>query len=698
MSTKFKLTKPDGLTRRLTFASQPTWAALSAKIHQLFGIPIEQVAVAYIDADADEVTASSEEELRDCLATYAPGELVKFVVQDLTRNEKALPDTPRSNAFRNTFGVNEGLPFDIEDDWQRLPIFPVTERSDSPHAFIQVVESDAVSSSIHGNDNNDDSDGDSTTDFGHTLDKGKARAIDPSPAPSVVADDLTSLSSREGPPRSSAFAPLPESIIAADSPRSTAIPVPEPAVETQAVPQTTEAGTAEDASDPPLPTLDSAPPAQAPAATPSLTNDVASFLTTLTTAMSAHPELSEGLRNIVQNATNGIYWNSHRASVAQAAGEFAHGVSEAADARRRAEEEAGQRVAQAIGGMLRTFSSVLGGGEAPSEAPAPGEEPLRTSTPTEQVNSTSFWYGGGPRGGRRSSWGPWGPGPFHHGPPGHQGPHHGPHHGPPHAPPMGPPGGRRGVGSFPLPAWGQPYPPRHWGPGPPPPPPPPPPPTSGPPPPPAPPAPPAPANPAAEAQPAEHPKPTPQELRAQVEAAKLLYKVEKERYRAERDERRRARENRIASDPVVQPLVDTTTPETAADPPAPLIAHLVSTGNPKVGYPQLEMYSVPHRSNTYHGHSSRRHGQEVVVETPTERTMHRITKRLAAMGITDKAHPSLPAKIQEQMPEGHVSDEAENNIVSTLVEELLFMSPKPTASGSALRDANADSELPGAWA
>jgi Wiskott-Aldrich syndrome protein len=63
------------------------------------------------------------------------------------------------------------------------------------------------------------------------------------------------------------------------------------------------------------------------------------------------------------------------------------------------------------------------------------------------------------------------------------------------------------------------------------------------------------------------------------------------------------------------------------------------------------------------------------------------------MGITEKAHPSLPAKIKEQMPEGAVSDEAENNIVSTLVEELLFMSPKPTASGSGLRDA----ELPGAW-
>lgn len=71
-----------------------------------------------------------------------------------------------------------------------------------------------------------------------------------------------------------------------------------------------------------------------------------------------------------------------------------------------------------------------------------------------------------------------------------------------------------------------------------------------------------------------------------------------------------------------------------------------------------------------------------------------VIDHILQMGITDNAHPTLPAKIKEQMPEGNVSEEAENNIVSNLVEELLFMSPKPTASGSGLRDG----ELPGAWA
>lgn len=180
-----------------------------------------------------------------------------------------------------------------------------------------------------------------------------------------------------------------------------------------------------------------------------------------------------------------------------------------------------------------------------------------------------------------------------------------------------------------------------------------------------------------------------------MEAAKLLYKVEKERYRMEREERRRARDARLAADAAAGPQAPVQpATEKAAEPAAPTVTHLVSTGNPKVGYPQLEMYSVPHRSNTYHGQPSRRHGPDAVAEGSNERTVHRVTKRLAAMGITDKAHPTLPAKIKEQLPEGNVTEDAENNIVSTLVEDLLFMSPKPAASGSGLRDG----DLPGAWA
>ncbi|KAJ7619180.1 hypothetical protein DFH06DRAFT_1011292 [Mycena polygramma] len=609
-NTKFKITK-DGVTRRVTFSSQPSWNALAARIHTLFDIPIDKIGVSYIDADSDEVTLSSEDELRDYYQAFPANEVTKFVVHDLTRNEKALPDTPRSTAFRNTFGIdNEGL--GIEDDWQPLNLgggvfVTPLGGSDSPQAHIETVDSDSIHD--HSDVSEDESD-DSTTDFGHvtfTRDKGKAKAVDPSPAPSVAAD-----SNSEEPilfeTQATRFP---------DTPVRSVSSVFEPVSELKDEPQ--EASTPKaaplEAEDPPLPTIDPTPTPQ-----PSLTNDVATLLTTLSNVVSTHPELSEGLRNIIQNATNGIYWNSHRASMSQAAGDFVQATGEAAtDLRRRAEEEAGQRVAEAIGSFVRSFSQVLGGAAdtsaaEPAAAAASAEDhdhPWRTSAPPAGFNSSSFWYGAPPpmwagagtrgRGGRRGSWG----GP-HHGPPFHHGPHPmpGPHGGPP-------PGAPRGFGPFPPPrgpagSWpqfGQ------WGP---------------------------------------------------------------------------------------PPLVDTSTNEKAPEPAAPTVAYPVSAGNAKVGYPPLEMYSVPHRSKTYHGRPTRRHNHEDIPETASERTINRITKRLAAMGITDKAHPSLPAKIKEQLPaEGTISEETENNIVSTLVEELLFMSPKPAASGSGLRDA--DHEVPGAW-
>jgi hypothetical protein len=65
------------------------------------------------------------------------------------------------------------------------------------------------------------------------------------------------------------------------------------------------------------------------------------------------------------------------------------------------------------------------------------------------------------------------------------------------------------------------------------------------------------------------------------------------------------------------------------------------------------------------------------------------------MGFTDNAYPDLQGKIKGQMPpNGVVSKDAEDDIVTTLLEELLAMSPKPPApSGSNVKDAN----IPGAW-
>ncbi|KAJ7225366.1 hypothetical protein GGX14DRAFT_489251 [Mycena pura] len=585
-STQFKLTKRGGLTRRINFSSPPSWDVLSHRIHELFHIAVDRVGVSYIDTDQDEITLSSAEELRDYYQAFPSGG--KLNVFDLS-NEKSLPDTPRTT-MRNTFGDidGEGLPFNIdsEDGWQRLSMPPlgggifVPTRTDSPHAFIQVVETDASAPPDDDSASDSASEGRSTADFGghftSTLDKGKAKAVDPSSASSVVADDVASMGGWgttriETPPARAAPA------------SGTVTPTAEPTPAAGLKEPTETDSTTED---PPLPTIDAASPPQ-----PSLTNDVASLLTTLTNVVSSHPELSEGLRNIIRNATNGGYWNSHRAAVSQAAGDFMHATGEAAEGlRSRAEEEAGARVAEALSGMLRTLSQALGDDaaeHAESTNGAPTEEfgqPWRTST----------WYGPPPS--WPNMWGAQMGGTHMRGRGGGRG-RGGRHHWTAHGPARGGPDPPSGPQPF-LPPPAQPC--------------------SG----------------------------------------------------------------------NAQAAAEASTAEKAAEVPK---AVLVSTGNAKVGYPPLEMYSVPHRHNTYHGYPSRRR----IPENSSERVLHSITKRLAAMGITENAHPTLPAKLKEQLPEGRVSEEAENNIVSTLVEELLFMSPKPTASGSGLR--NADLPISPLW-
>jgi hypothetical protein len=56
----FKLHRPaqdgPGLTRRLTFQSQPSWSDLSARIETLFELPLRNIGCSYIDSDGDKVT------------------------------------------------------------------------------------------------------------------------------------------------------------------------------------------------------------------------------------------------------------------------------------------------------------------------------------------------------------------------------------------------------------------------------------------------------------------------------------------------------------------------------------------------------------------------------------------------------------------------------------------------------------------
>ena len=86
MVALFKLTKTNGLTRRVTFPTWPTWSLLSGRIANLYDIAIEKVAVSYIDSDGDDVTLSSDGELQDFYLSLfiADKDTIKFAVHDLS--------------------------------------------------------------------------------------------------------------------------------------------------------------------------------------------------------------------------------------------------------------------------------------------------------------------------------------------------------------------------------------------------------------------------------------------------------------------------------------------------------------------------------------------------------------------------------------------------------------------------------------
>ncbi|KDQ63263.1 hypothetical protein JAAARDRAFT_103966, partial [Jaapia argillacea MUCL 33604] len=54
------------------------------KIETLFGISAQQIGVSYVDNDGDEVTLSTDEELRDYYSTaHQAGQVIKFIVHNL---------------------------------------------------------------------------------------------------------------------------------------------------------------------------------------------------------------------------------------------------------------------------------------------------------------------------------------------------------------------------------------------------------------------------------------------------------------------------------------------------------------------------------------------------------------------------------------------------------------------------------------
>lgn len=351
-SSLFKFTK-DGVTRRVTFpTTNVTWSDIASKIENIYGTPSDTVGVVYVDAEGDEITISTQEELQDYYRFHGiTKNLIKFTVVDLASSrDKPLPDTPRTSrnlhgaGSRNTFGIT---PFNYEgdEDWQRIPGFTgVLTPSTDGMRFVELA-SDA------GSRLNDDeiNKGDSTagSDSGSTT-KGKS----PHAAESISSND---------------------SVLAHDT------PVKPPVHVLNAEPSTSHQGseTTDSSSDavpdPPLPDLD--PPVGS--TPPSLTNDVATLLSTITATFSSHPELSEGLRNILRNVGNGAYWATHREQVARAAEQIRRSSqdlhAQMLDSNTRstdAEEQASRRIAEAVANIVRSLSDMAVNPNGPTGAHA----------------------------------------------------------------------------------------------------------------------------------------------------------------------------------------------------------------------------------------------------------------------------------------------------------------------------------------
>ncbi|KAG1754884.1 uncharacterized protein EDB91DRAFT_258202 [Suillus paluster] len=469
MSTvQFKLSKQGALTRRLEFTGHPTWDVLSSKISALFGIPTDNVGASYVDQDGDEIVFSSEEELQAYYSTLdtkgAKDNVIKLVVQDLSslRSTNIAPSRthtthPQQSHFRNTFGEHD-FDFEVDDEWQRLPgnlgsLFWASNSPESPHAFVEDLESD-VSVSKKFNADEESSVGDVThSDVTFTLppfrlDKGKSRVKmqptvedDVSSTDSVFGDDASPqpqvrVSDSE---EASIFGVKVKSAVSVSGTATPAQAQSTPVISGQVLPEAVRNITEDsNAVDPALPTVDNSTTSDTGAS--SLTHDVAAFLKTLSGIISSHPELSEGVRNIVANATNGTYWAAHRDALSRAAENIQQETGRTVEEIRHAEEEAGARVADALGGIFRVFGEAVQTARTATESFQPPAEDAPTAPelvpepPCSFRPREFFTYPGPP-------------------PPGHFPPH--PHHrwGPPPPPPFG---RRHGWPRPPPPFWGAP--------------------------------------------------------------------------------------------------------------------------------------------------------------------------------------------------------------------------------------------------
>ena len=387
-STEFKLSKRNGITRRVVFPERPTWVALAARISELYAIPLDLVAVSYLDAEDDEVTLNTEEELKQFYQSCKPSTAIKLFVQDLVTLRSGATST--GLAPKAYFRINShGQEVPIEDEWN-IPVWdddvliPEAVLRSSQHGYIEELGSDSLSTpklpSL------------TSTTGAASIDKGKGKArsvgeADNLSSISVIGDvpsskkpihvyDVSGFQNQDI--RTSSTPALAES-----TPKAPLSEVEGTAFETKALDMQ------DIVDDPPLPEIE-------PCSSASLPNDLSNLFTSLSNVISSHPQVSEAFRNIIRNASNGTYWRAHRAAISQAAADVSQ-ASESVmqDVFHDAEVDAGRRVFSALDALFRSLSQVTGQETEPgsSTEPAPGNEDgdtsARPSSPTPEPPTAS---------------------------------------------------------------------------------------------------------------------------------------------------------------------------------------------------------------------------------------------------------------------------------------------------------------------
>ncbi|KAH9982825.1 hypothetical protein BGW80DRAFT_1265151 [Lactifluus volemus] len=699
----FKLSMSDGLTRRISFPTRPSWNELATRIQALCNIPLGRLGVSYFDSDGDEITLSSDEEWRDFYDSSPDNavqgnQLLKFRVVELgsLRSAANLPNLtiPPQSSSRNTFGRPTPLVFEVDHDWEGLPLGNLFIPSsldhdlDSPHAFVEVLDDDV--------ERENDFASNTGSSLAEEKSKGKARDLhafvqdDLSSSASVIADETPT----KPPIHVQVHGLRPMGSGTFGSPPAASTPARESVTPTPAAPPISPSENREEKDmpgsfpDPPTPVSGSIDP------NVSLTNDLASLLDSVNSMFQEHPEVGQHLRLLFRNVGNGSYWNAQRDSMTRVAQDIqrvarqthaavATGAQEIArDVRQRAQQEAARRVTESVGNILRVF-----GPDAPqasnTDPSGATQMPTHHQMPPPGPPGTFPFYPTPP-----SAVYQWNPSPRPPPPPTMI---------PPYVPPVVPaplqPGVPQPTGMIPPVSVAPPTTMM---------PPPPPPvgttpfwnqfkPFSG-------------SLPGSQAPgPSGHPpevsyytastnrgaRPSASELRASLEAAKAHYKAEKERYRREQEARRRERQlakEGVGTDgespisPGAQPgdghTSDSTSPsdvETSRRPgltPAtavPLTGVRQIVSNARGRFPQLEMVNYP-RSPT-----KQREDQARRVDT--------VVERLEGMGFHEEMYPSMRIVVESHLPHDgiKVTKEIEDDVMSEVLENLL------EASGSGMQ-------------